>query len=88
MPPPPISSHLYLLYFLYLLLTPHAPHPSITPLHPCSQELDLREEASRLISFRSFLESSGLSPAVTCPLPVTELSGERVLTMTRLDGRN
>ena len=50
------------------------------------QELDLREEARRLRSFRKFLDASGLAPAVTCPLPVDARSGERVLTMTRLDG--
>ncbi|KAH8063411.1 hypothetical protein JL722_2581 [Aureococcus anophagefferens] len=50
------------------------------------QELDLREEARRLRSFRGFLASSGLDQAATCPLPYEDLSSKEVLTMTRLDG--
>jgi aarF domain-containing kinase len=50
------------------------------------QELDLREEARRLRSFRGFLASSGLEQAATCPLPYEDLSSKEVLTMTRLDG--
>ncbi|KAH8090195.1 hypothetical protein JL720_6506 [Aureococcus anophagefferens] len=46
------------------------------------QELDLREEARRLRSFRGFLASSGLDQAATCPLPYEDLSSKEAAVAT------
>ena len=49
-------------------------------------ELDFRKEASKLSTFRTFLDTEGLTASVTAPLPYPDLSSKRCLVMEYIEG--
>lgn len=49
-------------------------------------ELDFTKEASKLSTFRTFLDTEGLTASVTAPLPYPSLSSKRCLVMEYIKG--
>lgn len=50
------------------------------------EELDFTKEAAKLSTFRTFLNTEGLTASVTAPLPYPNLSSKRCLVMEYIEG--
>eukprot|EP01024_Parvocaulis_polyphysoides_P031857 TRINITY_DN28699_c0_g3_i1.p1 TRINITY_DN28699_c0_g3~~TRINITY_DN28699_c0_g3_i1.p1 ORF type:complete len:499 (-),score=67.72 TRINITY_DN28699_c0_g3_i1:91-1587(-) len=50
------------------------------------EEVDFRKEAVNLMEFQNYLDTTGLNQVATSPFVYRQFSGQRLLTMDRLDG--